>query len=178
MNRVSRTENKRRARLAFTLVELLVVMAIIGVLIGLAMPAIQSTRESARRSQCGLNLMSISIALEGYHDRWSQYPVGTIAENDVILNIADGNHHNWLGRLTDLLDQPVIAAKIDRSVSVYGPPNGELLACGTLVFSVHRVTRSNRMFLTMPVCIIQLKRQSVKLAMACFCLTGRSLAMM
>jgi prepilin-type N-terminal cleavage/methylation domain-containing protein/prepilin-type processing-associated H-X9-DG protein len=68
-----------RRRLAFTLVELLVVIAIIGVLVALLMPAIQSARESARRSQCQSNLKQIGIALHCYHDRSGQLPPGYLS---------------------------------------------------------------------------------------------------
>ncbi|MCP4817072.1 MAG: DUF1559 domain-containing protein [Planctomycetaceae bacterium] len=63
---------------AFTLVELLVVISIIGILMGLLMPAVQSARESARRIWCSNNLRQIGIALHMYHDTTRGLPPGWI----------------------------------------------------------------------------------------------------
>ena len=81
-----------RPRYAFTLVELLVVIAIIGTLIALLLPAVQSARESARRTSCLNNLRQITIAtieFDGRMNRWpglfEPYPShGLSTENDWI----------------------------------------------------------------------------------------------
>jgi prepilin-type N-terminal cleavage/methylation domain-containing protein/prepilin-type processing-associated H-X9-DG protein len=65
----------------FTLVELLVVVAIIGVLFGLLLPAIQSARESGRRAICQNHLHQLGVALHGYHSSYEHFPPGYLAND-------------------------------------------------------------------------------------------------
>jgi prepilin-type N-terminal cleavage/methylation domain-containing protein len=71
-------------RLGFTLVELLCVCAVVAVLIGLLLPAVQAAREAARLTHCQNNLRQIATGLLAYHDQMSQFPSG-------------GWGHEWIG---------------------------------------------------------------------------------
>jgi prepilin-type N-terminal cleavage/methylation domain-containing protein/prepilin-type processing-associated H-X9-DG protein len=126
----------------FTLVELLVVISIIGVLVGLLLPAVQYVRESARRTQCENNLKQLGIALHHYHDThrvlppaliWrgrgeplggGLFPIGTI--DRVGLGISPGTepdrlHANWVMLLLPYLEQTALHRSFDFHVPVDDP---------------------------------------------------------
>ena len=71
------TRQKRGARLrGFTLVELLVVVAIIGILVGLLLPAVNAARESGRRTQCANNLRQMALACLSHEEARGILPDG------------------------------------------------------------------------------------------------------
>src|SRR3954451_9773966 len=80
----------RPKRMAFTLVELLVVIAIIGILVALLLPAIQSAREAARRTQCKTNLKNIGLSILNHVDARKVFPTGGVTYGVLIEDYVEG----------------------------------------------------------------------------------------
>ena len=108
----------------FTLVELLVVISVIGILVGLLLPAIQAARESARRSQCINNLKQLTIAVHGFESEWRRLPPGYLGPK-VAGSIATKNGHiidqddqqtGFIPHLLPYLEQTAIFDTIPRSM--------------------------------------------------------------
>ena len=103
--------SKRSQRGAgFTLVELLVTMAIIGLLIALLLPAVQSVRESARKSQCQNQLRQLGLALHNYHDHHLTFPPGSWMEGPN-RRILSG--WGWGAMILPHIDQGPLYQRID-----------------------------------------------------------------
>ena len=77
-----RVTSYRANRRAFTLVELLVVITIIGILIGLLLPAVNSARESAHKVQCASNCKQLALALLSYHTAFGMFPPSSVWRNN------------------------------------------------------------------------------------------------
>ncbi|MBX3413623.1 MAG: DUF1559 domain-containing protein [Pirellulales bacterium] len=96
-------------RSAFTLVELLVVVAIIGILVAILLPAVQSAREAGRRVQCANHLKQLGLALAQYHDLQGYFPRGG--------HPATSNGLSWGAAILPGLEQKSLYEQIDRTVS-------------------------------------------------------------
>lgn len=112
-----------RRRSAFTLVELMIVVMVVGILVMLLLPAIQAARESARRTQCHSNLAQVIIAVQGYELSHRVLPYGTLDAAKRIDNRPQGYHHGWISQILPQLEQTTAFRMIDRRVGVYHPRN-------------------------------------------------------
>jgi len=73
---------RRRRPGGFTLIEVLVVIAIIGVLVALLLPAVQAARQAAMRAQCLNNLKQVGIALHNYYEVNNTFPPGYVSHDE------------------------------------------------------------------------------------------------
>jgi prepilin-type N-terminal cleavage/methylation domain-containing protein/prepilin-type processing-associated H-X9-DG protein len=109
-------------RRGFTLIELLVVISIIAVLISLLLPAVQASREAARRAQCLNNLKQIGLALHNYHDAIGAFPPGYLSRPG-----SDGDNTGpgwgWAAMILPQLEQPPLFNSINFGLPIESPQN-------------------------------------------------------
>src|SRR5580704_2020512 len=104
--RIVETPMNRTSKNGFTLVELLVVVAIIGILIGLLVPAVNAARESARRTTCANNLRQLGVALLAYHEANGRFPNGNQCLSvPALYNITSSDHGSMFVPLLPYIDQ-------------------------------------------------------------------------
>jgi type II secretory pathway pseudopilin PulG len=107
-------------------VELLVVIAIVGVLVMLLLPAVQSARESARRTACANQLRQLGIAVHTYETGRQMFPAGfasvsSVADRDVWNEAENGTDgHSWILDILPFLEQKTLYDRWDFTMNVKG----------------------------------------------------------
>ena len=124
---------KRPTRTAFTLVELLVVIAIIGILVALLLPAVQSARESARRTQCVNHLKQLGLAMHNYESTHRALPAGYLSDptpagfrDPMTWDSAPG--WGWGALLLPYLEEGNISLQLHLDEPIWDADHADLIA--------------------------------------------------
>jgi prepilin-type N-terminal cleavage/methylation domain-containing protein/prepilin-type processing-associated H-X9-DG protein len=110
---MTRLTGRNRTRSGFTLIELLVVITIIGILIGMLLPAINNTREAARRTECSNKIKQLGLAALNFHSARRSFPPGYLAINPPApptLDPSQGDNNQYVGVIPYLL--PYLEGKV------------------------------------------------------------------
>ncbi len=112
-------------RRAFTLVELLVVIAIIGILIALLLPAIQSARESGRRTKCQNQLRQISLAMLNYEGVHGALPFMAMGSPARPAHPGEDwwDDHGWYSQIGEFIEEAGWSKQINMNVTLSDPSN-------------------------------------------------------
>ncbi len=133
--------DRRRAneRTGFTLVEVLVVIAIIALLLGLSLPAVQRVREMSSQTSCRNNMRQIGLALHAYHHHKGSLPPGYLfneqvaAPPEVVISSAPG--WGWAAHLLPHLEHENLANLIQWQVPVEDSVHDKARIVGVKVFN-------------------------------------------
>jgi len=137
-------------RAGFSMLELLVIVAIIGILLAISIPVVRDMRSLSRRSNCDQNLIRLTQGMQAYGIDYSHLPSGTLSgsatvwegesgpseDSDssqdtgatrgsvlAIASLAEGYHHNWVSALLPYCDREGMFQALNFDVGVYDPAN-------------------------------------------------------
>ncbi len=147
-------KRRRFFREAFTLVELLVVIAIIGILVGLLLPAVQAAREAARRMQCTNNLKQMTLALHNHESARKTFPA-----SDLVLSLPNTTRgSNWFIQLLPYIEGNNILSSINYDFNPPATPPGSRWAIHNLTRSMQRC--GHRFFNRDSICSLPIEFES------------------
>jgi len=129
----------------FTLVELLVVIAIIGVLVALLLPAIQSAREAARRSQCANNLKQLGLAFLNYESTFQTLPFAYTLYRQPTA-VGGMLAHSWGVMVLPYLEQGNLTSQYNASLSLADPNNQKVISTHLAVMQCPATPIRNRLY--------------------------------
>lgn len=144
----SETAGRRHTPAAFTLVELLVVITIIGMLTAIFMPAVGQVRETGRRLRCTNNMQQIFKATASYEAATQKLPPsGKYADVSGLapVDLKSGTMLSWLVLILPYLDEKPLYDQIDQSRSAFDQPT-DVLATSLSVLSCASDAAQGRMF--------------------------------
>jgi prepilin-type N-terminal cleavage/methylation domain-containing protein len=121
-NHARRARRGRRRNRAFSLVELLIVIAIIGALVALLLPAVQQSREAARRIDCSNRLRQAGLALHNFESAQKHLPSGAESREYPAEPSTPHTFYRWsaLAHALPYMEQASSLAAIDLSLPLYG----------------------------------------------------------
>jgi prepilin-type N-terminal cleavage/methylation domain-containing protein/prepilin-type processing-associated H-X9-DG protein len=111
---------RRKLAHGFTLVELLILIAIIGILVALLLPAVQAAREAARRTSCTNNLKQIGLGLQLYHDSLKSLPAGSYASGACC---SAPFYTTWTIAMLPFVEQQALFDSYNQTLPNHAPAN-------------------------------------------------------
>lgn len=135
---------RSRRSSGFTLVEMLVVIAIIGMLVALLLPAVQAARESGRRSQCQNNLKQIGLAFHNFQNSFGGFPAIKTDPNDTSNAITTEAARGWTIDILPYLEQAPLRKAYRLSEPYDSANNLTVIATLVAVFQCPSSATQNR----------------------------------
>ena len=132
---------RETGRRGLTLIELVVALAIIGILIALLLPAVQAAREAARRAQCSNNLKQIGLAMLTYESALRSFPASAVVKGQTAAAPVPGSPRkdgvgagfSWMVSILPFLEQVALFDTMDFESAPYDGSREHKMAARTFI---------------------------------------------